>query len=375
MKNTRGILVPFVIVLLACGTALSMPRFASRTGARCQSCHENPSGAGMRREFGVTYGRETLPVPAWSDEFNLDGFSPRLSEFISLGADFRTLFYYIQRPDTGVPPRAQDSKNAFWQMQGDIDVNLRLAKRVSMYLSKGLYTDGGGGFEIFGLLNLLPANGFLKIGRFVPNYGTKIDDHRAFIRDKTGFSPERGRIELTGAEAGVSPGPLTITGGLYNAADGYGDGTGNDKAFLGRAEGMFKLAENVNLGLGGNIFTRKVAGVTTTLYGGLGSFSYGDLTVFGEVDVIKGNRTSGVYGIVTYVETDYVVTPGLDMKLAYDFYDPDKDTKTGSFARYSVGFGFFPISGVEVTPVYRLLRESSDEVKNDEFHLMIHFYW
>lgn len=335
----------------------------------------------MRKEFGVTYGRETLPVPTWSDDLKLDDFSPKLTDFVSIGSDFRTLFFYQQQP-------GQSAQNAFWQMQGNLYVDFRLAKRVSMYLKKSLYDNvgGQGEFEVFGLLNLLPANGYLKIGKFVPNFGTKLDDHRTLIRDKTGFSPERkpGHVELTGLEAAVSPGPLTISGGLYNANDNFGAGTLNDKAVLGRVEGMFKLSESVNLSLGGNAFRGRPldAGKTTTLYGGFGSFSAGNMTVFGEADLIKGNYDAGIGapitgtdGIVTYVEADYVVTPGLDLKVAYDYYDPDTDLKTGSFSRYSFGFEFFPFSGMEVRPLYRLNRESPTDVKNDEFDFLIHFYW
>ncbi len=384
MKTTQGILTLCVIMLLISDAAFALPRFASRTGARCQTCHENPSGGGMRKEFGVTYGRETLPVPTWSNDLSLDDFSTKVTDFISFGSDFRTLFFYIQRPDTGFPPRSQAAQNAFFQMSGDLDVNFRVAKKVSLYLKKALYEDASGGFEIFGLLNLLPADGYLKIGKFIPNFGTKLDDHRAFIRAKTGFSPELARIELTGFEAAVQPGPLIISGGVYNAEDGYGVGTSNDKAGLGRAEGMFKLAENVNLSLGANVFTRKNSGLglTTTLYGGIGSFSYKNMTVFGEADLIDGNRdvingitVSGTKGIVSYVEADYVITPGLDLKFAYDFYDPDKDRKSGSLSSYAFGCEFFPLSGLEVRPLYRLNRESPIEIKNDEFDFLIHFYW
>jgi hypothetical protein len=327
----------------------------------------------MRQAFGVQYGRETLPIPTWSKDFELEDFTSILTNFIGLGADFRTLFYYIQRPDTGSPPKPQDAQNAFWQMQGNLDVNFKVAKRVNMYLSKGLYS----GFEIFGLLNILPANGFVKIGKFVPNYGVKIDDHTTFIRQYTGFSPELGRPELTGAEVAVSPGPATVTAGLYNASDGFGAATSSKKAFLGRAEGIFKLTQDVNLGVGGNVFTKQNdADVRTTLFGGFGSFTYRDFTAFGEADIIQ-TKTPGlnsVSGIVTYIEADYVVTPGFDLKVAYDFYDPDKDLKTGAFSRYSFGFEFFPISGVEVRPLYRILKEDPTDVKNNQFHLMIHFY-
>ncbi|MBX2990890.1 MAG: hypothetical protein KIT19_05520 [Phycisphaeraceae bacterium] len=363
--------VSFLLMcFLVAETSFSLPRFASRTGAKCQSCHVNPSGGGMRQAFGLQYGREALPVPTWSEELGLDDFSTKLSEFVSIGADVRTLFYAQQIPDSATGGSV--TNNAFFQMQGDVYMNFRLARKVSIYIDKGIYS----GFEIFGLLSILPANGHIKIGKFVPNYGTKVDDHRTFIRDQTGFSPERGRSELTGGEVGISPGPVSITAGVYNAADGFGGGGSSNKAFLGRAEGIFKLSEDLFLGLGGNVFSREgSSGSQTTLFGGIGSLSYGDLTISGEVDWIR-NKVAGTTttGLVSYVEAGYVVTTGVDLKFIYEFYDPNIDVKAGAVSRYSFGFEFFPVSGVEVRPVYRISHEDPVDLKNNEFNLLIHFY-
>ncbi len=370
MKTTLRSIAFVVVLLLVCDIASALPRFAARTGAKCQSCHVNPSGGGIRQTFGVQYGRDQLPVPTWSEEYNLDEFSTQITDFISVGADFRTLFFYQQLPDTSAA--AKTSSNAFWQMQGDVYMNFRIAKKVSIYIDKGIYS----GFEIFGLLNILPANGFIKVGKFTPNYGMKMDDHTTFIREYTGFSAERGRSEVTGAEVGVSPGPMTITGGIFNATDGFGAGASDKKAFLGRAEGIFKAGEDINIGVGANVFTKKNAtGIRTTLFGGFGAFSYQDFTLLGEVDMLQ-NKFSGVTtdGLAAYVEANYVVTPGVDVKVAYDFYDPDVDIKTGSMSRYSVGLEFFPISGVEVRPMYRIMKEDPTDIRNDEFHMLIHFY-
>ncbi|HCV42321.1 MAG TPA: hypothetical protein DGH68_02470, partial [Bacteroidetes bacterium] len=208
MKLPLKIAVLFLLGLLAALPAFALPRFAALTGAKCQSCHINPSGGGMRQAFGVQYGRETLPVPTWSEELGLDDFSTKLTDFVSIGADFRTLYFMQQNPDTGTPPQSVKGSNAFWQMQGDIYMNFRLAKKVNIYLDKGLYS----GFEIFGLLNILPGNGYVKVGKFTPNYGLKLDDHRAYVKTYTGFSAEAGRPELTGAEVGFQPGPFSITG-------------------------------------------------------------------------------------------------------------------------------------------------------------------
>lgn len=376
-------LLPRITLLLVLGLvvtlpAFSLPRFASRTGAKCQSCHVNPSGGGMRQAFGVQYGRERLPVPTWSDEFGFDDFSTKVTDFLSVGADFRTLFFYQQNPDAGNPRQSVKATNAFWQMQGNLDLNFRLAKKVSVYLAKGLYSsDAYSDFEVFGLLNILPADGYIKIGKFVPNFGMKIDDHRIYVRTYTGFSPEILRPELTGGEIGFAPGPIALTGGVYNSADGFGAGTGNNKTLLGRIEGMFKATEELHIGIGGDVFTKKTtSGRRNTMYGGFGSISFQDLTILGEADFIR-STLGGVdsTGVVAFIEADYVLTPGLDLKLGYDFYDPNKDLKTGSMSKYTVGFEFFPIAGVEVRPLYHFVKDEPIDIKNDEFQLMVHFYF
>jgi len=359
---------PAIVLLLAAafaGNASALPRFASRTGAKCQSCHVNPSGGAMRIPFGVQYGREQLPVPEWSKDFELEDFSNVITNVLGVGADFRTLFYSQQVPGAS-------ARNGFYQMQGDIYLNFRIAKKVSFFLKKGLRN----GFEAFGLLHILPASGHVKVGKFLPNFGTRLDDHTTYIRQVTGMSPEQGRVERTGLEAAVSPGAFTITGGIYNAEEGDFPPSSSTKAYLGRVEGMFNLAPDLFLGLGGNVLTKKVGGVTSTFYGGMGSLSWGGLTVFGEADLVKNKSPLGVTvtELVSYVEADYAVTQGFDLKLAYDFRDFDVDYKTGSIARYSIGFEFFPLAGVEVRPVYRIVKEDPNSGNKNEIALLLHLY-
>jgi hypothetical protein len=74
------------------------------------------------------------------------------------------------------------------------------------------------------------------------------------------------------------------------------------------------------------------------------------------------------------LECNYLVTDGVDLKFMYDFYDPDVKYATGSESRYSFGLEFFPVNGVELRPMYRILREKPFEIRNDEFDFLIHFY-
>jgi hypothetical protein len=369
MKRQLQCFVIAGLLLAWCGEVRALPRFAALTGSKCQSCHVNPSGGGMRNTFGAQFGRQELPVPQWSEDTGVEDLTKLLPSFLGIGADFRTLYFVRQVPDSLNGVARVD--NEFWQMQGDIYFNFRITKRVNLYFNKGLYS----GFEAYGLLRILPLSGQIKIGKFLPNYGLRLDDHTAFIRTYTGFSPEAGRPELTGMEAYVMPGPLSISAGMYNATDGFG-GTGSSaKAYLGRAEGMFDIGESKSLGVGVNVFRRNHPTGATTLYGCLGSVGLGRFTVVGEGDLMKVENSMGSRtGILLYGEATYGLIDGLDLKVAYDFYDPDKDYKTGYTSRYSFGAEFFPFSGVQVMPIYRVIVEDPTDVKNNEFHFLFHIY-
>jgi hypothetical protein len=354
----------------ATDTAYALPRFAAEMGLKCQSCHINPSGGGMRKMFGAKFGREELPVPEWSKDADLSDFTNLLNNLLGVGADFSTLYFARQIPNAS--GSGSTAYNSFWEMQGDIYLNFHVAKNVDLYFSKGLYT----GFEAFGLLNILPEKGYIKVGKFLPNYGTKLDDHTAYIRTYTGFSPETGRPELTGLESGIAPGPASLTLGLYNATDGFGGSGGSEKALLARAEGMFSLGEQSHFGIGANVFQKKTqTGTAQTLYGAFGSFNIGNLVVLGEGDFLRRTEADTIVtGVILYGEADYEVTQGFSLIVTYDFYDPNKDLKTGAYARYSFGFGFYPLNGVEVRPIYRIVKDEPVDISNNEFDLVFHIY-
>jgi hypothetical protein len=79
-------------------------------------------------------------------------------------------------------------------------------------------------------------------------------------------------------------------------------------------------------------------------------------------------------GFVVYVEADYMVIQRLDLKAIYDFYDSDLDLATGTLSRYSFGFELYPVSGIELRPLYRVVKEEPTDTDNNEFHLLLHFY-
>ena len=340
----------------------SLPKFASRLKVSCQNCHVNPAGGGMRKAFGVTYGQQELPVPSWQEESGLNGFSTKLNEFIAFGADLRTLALVEQGDPSG--------RSSFFQMQTDVYASAQLAKKASLYVSKGQ----GDRFEAFGLANVLPLGGYVKAGWFAPAYGIRMDDHTIFTRSKTLFASSSAQD--AGLELAVSPGPVTLTGALSNGASASIDDN-QAKAVLGRAEGSFAIS-TVNVNLGGSYYNNASSTGVTTLYGAFAMVSLNEnLTLLGELsrrrDFLNTAASLTSQNILS-LELDFVVTQGLDLKIEYDFFDEDIEYTSGTEQRFVLGAEFYPLAGIELRPMYIIRKEEPTDVTNNQALLLFHLY-
>lgn len=357
----------------------ALPKFATRQGAKCQSCHINPSGKGMRSTFGAAYGREELPMETYKEQTDIEDYTPMLNDFFTIGMDYRTLFYYLE----------SSKQSSFFQMQGDLYLDLRLNKKFRIYFDKGLYS----GFEVFGLAKVLPLDGYLKLGNFVPAYGLKMDDHNLFIRNGPNF-PINSAIasypqglgfgqgsEDTGLEIGFNPSIFTVNIGVFNGKKGGLAGVAGtkNKAIAVRADANIQT-ELVNFSIGGSAYSllNSSGPGKTQIWGGFGVVTISNnLTLLGEIDFIESRNAAlarQVSGTVLYTEANYLISSGIDLKLGYEFYDPNTKLKDGSVSRITVGAELFPLSGVEVRPLYRINQETPTKFDNNELHMMFHFY-
>src|SRR5256885_17155827 len=109
----------------------SYPKFAAYTGAKCQSCHINPAGGGMRGQWGVMYSKEQLYMKMFEKANKTADIDPQVSKGIRIGGDMRAAFFDNQnqvRPDF----------NTFFQMQADLYVNAQVSKYIGLTIAPGL---------------------------------------------------------------------------------------------------------------------------------------------------------------------------------------------------------------------------------------------
>src|SRR5262249_33401955 len=328
--------------LLAAFQARALPRYAARYEQNCTLCHVNPSGGGMRSAYAVEdlIPKEFAMSPATPEM--LKDIDPKIGKHLSIGTDFRQLFLLETENATLAPPQG------FFPMQGDLYVLFQLDPKFLLYYNRSLSNT----YEFFGLANVLPFDGYVKAGRFVPPYGWKFDDHTMYVRDSEGFAPPANTDG--GVEVGLSPNPFEVQVALVNGNRGSTLDSDRRLAVSGNASARFRLGP-LSASLGCNGYTRPGLPAALSSGGAFGYLSGWNVTWVGQGDLVRRQPAGAgpVRSLVSSQELTVLLRRGVEAKATYDFYDPDRDVRSGSKARWGVGLDVMPRSFVTAEVLYR----------------------
>jgi len=341
----------FVVCLLGVALALfvvpltsqAIPRYAARYDQNCSLCHDDPTGGGKRTTYAAQYLWPVEMVHFPPDSAGLERIAPQLGKSLSVGCDLRTI-YHESTADAGA--------HGFLQMEGNLYVYIDPDPRFALYLARGI----SGNYEVFGMARVLPAQGYLKIGRFVPPYGWRWADHTAFVREDEGFVPPTHTD--VGLEAGLFPGRLSVQVAVTNGARGSLQDSDSRLAASGVAQGRFHLM-GVACAAGGS-FTlqpRDALGARRTGGGVFGSLDVWRLTLVGQMDLLQSElgdekETAWVWS----QEAAGRLTRGLDLLVIHDYLDPDIDWSTGARERWGMGAECRPVPALQMRFTVERLR-------------------
>lgn len=356
-RNFLGILSLSLFLML---DVLALPRFSIKQSDRCIDCHYNPSGGIIRNEGGWNWGKNTLSMISARDKDFI--MSPRISDNISIGLDYRTQYIYSQ----------SSGRTYFQNMTASLYTNFALSKQINLV---GKYDFVNELWEGYGIARILPGNGYIKAGVYTPNFGIRLDDHTAYTREGLIFNPFY-------REAGIEVG-FFADDWLYasaSAGSNLSDFTSNytkDPTYTARVEVTPNFGE-VGLMLGGSYTAAKLVGsagtLNTNLYGGFFGFGYDEFSLLAEYDLANDLSVAGVKSNMLMVEAAYGIVTGLDAVVRYDRIDRNADVDTDEINRIIMGFEFHPYSFIEIRPQYRLVLEDPS-IDNDSFVLQIHFWY
>ncbi|MEE9268711.1 MAG: hypothetical protein V3V49_00460 [Candidatus Krumholzibacteria bacterium] len=405
------------------------PKLAERKcSLSCQTCHVDPAGGGMRNTSGRFYGRATLPMIATSPRPTRDwdrsffGRVPRMdrattySDSLPVGPDrFEQVENYYETIDDrwsyGRPYGAASRYAPFqgrygglaadpllrigWDvrlavlfsglvitfpMQGDLPVAVHPVRHVTVFLNTGFRGRASGYSstfdesrtpylrEAFLLLHQAPYQSYVKLGRFTPAYGLRLDDHTSQIRRRFELDGSLPETRVTGVEIGAAPNYPFINLSWFRKASRAREPSPFDIFDVDESWGTALNLGYRDLGwsVGGSLLLQRrplaEGGDTSTLgaYGVINLLHYRpDLPFTYQTEFDHGSRTRAS-GLRTdqaafYQEIDWLLANGVNLLLAHDWADPDREVVDDESNRYAAGGRFTPIPGVTLDGRIRML--------------------
>jgi hypothetical protein len=359
-----------LISLVLSSSLLALPRFALSQKDKCADCHINPTGGIVRNENGFFFGKNVISMISPRDEdFKL---SPKLSESVLFGFDYRSQFMYSE----------EMKRTDFMDMSGSVYLSAALAPNIDVVAK---YDFVQRIWEGYGVAKILPNESYIKAGSFVPYFGLRLDDHTAYTR-----GGDYGLLFSKGIAQGLIYNPLYVEAGvelganlsenvLLTASVGKPKNHGTfsfDPTYTARLE-FSPLIEKIQFTLGGSYASTKTNMVSqvlnTSLYGGFAGIGYKRFTLMAEYDVAKDFLEAGASSKALMIEAAYTLMVGLDAVVRYDKLETGLKTGDTKFAHLILGVEFFPYSFVELRPQYRI--NYAGDKKQGSFVLQFHFWY
>jgi hypothetical protein len=337
--KTGTVIAPLLLAaaLLAPAASLAEPYLAVRTGAKCMACHVNPTGGGKRTEFGAIYGQTTLAaerldlstgqaVPAGGSE--PASWTGKLNDQFAVGADLRGNMQYIAVPNDVDTFAFSQRAQAYLEVKP-------IADRLTIYLDERVSPGAATNRETYAMLWFANKGAYVKAGRMFVPFGLRIEDDTAFIRQVTGTNFNSSD---DGVEGGLELGPWSAQVSVTNGAGG---GTETNRGKL--VSSLFAFVQpawRVGLSASAN-FNGAADRRMQSVFAGLrtGSVSWLASGVYITDD---GTPTGRLKQWASLVEGNYEAAKGHNLKLTYEYYDPNADLKEDQRERYSAVWEYVP---------------------------------
>jgi hypothetical protein len=211
---------------------------------------------------------------------------------------------------------------------------------------------------------------YVKAGRMYLPFGYRFEDDDSFVRSLSGINmqaPDEG-LEL-GFEKGSWSTQLAISNGTGGAPEGD-----EGKQVSARAEfvqsawriGVSALSNHTDAGdrIGAGLF---------------GAWRTGPVVLLGELDWFDDDSigADGRQLLATLVEADWRVARGHNLKLAYEWFEPNEDVDEDEQSRSSILYEWAPIQFVQVRAGVRIYDgiPQSDLQNRKQLFLQLHGFF
>jgi hypothetical protein len=338
VKNLVRLAGALALIAFA-GAAQAEPYLAAQMGLKCAQCHVNPTGGGMRTVFGNTFAQTTLAAKRiGSDE---DLWTGQVMKFLSVGGNARANYNF-----SDVPHQGSSNDFAVEEARAYLDFGV-IPNRLSVYIDQRFAPGNATNLEANVRYWITESSLYVKAGRMYLPFGYRFEDDNAFVRQLSGINMQ---APDEGVELGFEKGSWSTQFALSNGTSG-GPEVDNGKQLTARTEYV------------GSVWRAGVSAVFNDTDAGnrvgaaaFGAFRAGPVTLIGEIDHFDDDSigTDGRKLMATLAEADWKVAQGHNLKLTYEWFEPDTDVDEDEQTRLSLVYEWSPIQFVQLRAGYRL---------------------
>ncbi len=318
-------------------SALAEPYLAVQKGLKCGLCHTSPSGGGKRTVYGNVY--EQTEVSARTLHLG-ELWTGELGEYLAVGGDIRGGWKQVDVP--GQPKTSETDLEEFLAY-----VEIRpFPKYLTIYVDAKLGPEDPVVREQYVRLSSADDGLYVKGGEFFLPYGLRIQDDDAFIRQVTGINfntPDTGW--QLGYEHDKWSAQLAVTRGT----------AGGPEVDSGKQYSLRVSHVTPKWRLGGSFNFNDTKFGDRQMQNVFGGLRTGRVAWLAELDYIidDGTPTGRRESWASLVEANIALKKGHNLKLTFEYFDPDSDVSENEQNRLSVVWEYFPIQFVQTRLGYR----------------------
>jgi hypothetical protein len=345
------------------GEAKAEPYLAVASGFKCVQCHTNPAGGGKRNAFGTAYAQTELArqvvskggAAAWTGEVN---------PWIAVGANLRTGLDYVDTPNS------ESETSGFDVSRATVYAELRaIPSLLTLYVDEQVAPGGTLNREAYALLT--PSNGkfTIKAGKFFLPFGWRLQDDTAFVRQVPGINfdtPDNG-VEF-GLELPKWSAQVAMSNGTAGGAD---VDTGKQvSAIASYVRPRWRIGASAN--------TNNADLGDRDMYGVFAGLRTGPISWLAEFDVVTDDLAAGDRDReVSLLEGNWRLAKGHNLKLSYEWQDPDDATDEDELERYSLVWEHSPMQFLQARIGWRAYNGVPEvpASNRDELFAELHVYF
>jgi hypothetical protein len=328
----------FITLCLGANAAHAEPYLAVQFGLKCNVCHVNPTGGGLRTTFADVLAQTVIPNEHL--ETGLDNWTGALGQYLRAGGDLR-----FDAQVTSAPHTASVQEFSLEQARVYLEANV-IPDRLLAYVDEQVAPGGALNREAYVLYWAASHDWYLKAGQMYLPFGFRLQDQTAFVLTATGINmttPDQG-VEF-GWEKGAWDAQLAVSNGTAGGAvTSDGKQYSVNVAFV-QSQWRVGVAANDNDQSGG----------AKTAFGIFAGLRTGPISWLAQAEITDDKSIADGQGkeLATLLEANWLIVRGSNLKITQEFLNPNRAVPNGEEIRWSAVYEWTPIQFAQIRTGFR----------------------